>query len=264
MDWRLGTMGFGYDDWAGAFYPEGMKPADYLSFYSRYFDAVELDTTFHATPTPERVRRWAEVTPDEFRFCVKTPKEVTHAPGPGSIATRAEPMLRFVEAVRGFEQKLGVVLIQFPPSFDATAAADLRVFLRALPPGVRYAVEFRNPTWDTPATADLLRENGCGWVAGDYLTREPWEITAAADFLYVRWVGQHEQYPTLDRERIDVTERLRWWKQRIEACAGVDTVWGFFNNDYAGYAIATCNRMKKLVGQDVRLPREPRQGQLFK
>src|SRR4051812_23520541 len=74
----FGTMGFSYSDWAGVFYPSGMKPGDYLSYYARHFDTVELDTTFHATPPPERVRRWADVTPEGVRFCVKVPKDVTH------------------------------------------------------------------------------------------------------------------------------------------------------------------------------------------
>ena len=263
INWRLGTIGFGYDDWSGVFYPKALKPADHLPYYSQQFDTVELDTTFHATPTSERVARWADATPEGFRFCVKTPKEVTHAPGPWSVAARLEPMLRFVEAVRAFGQKLGIVLIQFPPSFDAGAGEDLRTFLAALPADVRYAVEFRNPSWDTERTAGLLREHACGWVAADYLTRDPWEITATADFLYVRWVGRHGQYPTLDKERVDTTARMRWWKKRIEECNSVRTVWGFFNNDYTGYAIGTCNRMKRLVGQAVRVPESPEQGQLF-
>ena len=55
-DWRLGTMGFGYKEWAGAFYPPGTKPAEYLSYYARHFNAVELDTTFYAIPPPGRTR----------------------------------------------------------------------------------------------------------------------------------------------------------------------------------------------------------------
>ena len=263
IDWRLGTMGFGYDDWSGIFYPPDLKSTDYLSFYSRYFDAVELDTTFHATPTAERVARWAEATPEGFRFCVKTPKDVTHAAGLPGLAGRTGPMLEFVEAVRGFGEKLGVVLIQFPPSFDASATKDLDTFLSELPDDVRFAVEFRNPSWDAERTADVLRDHRCGWVAADYLTGEPWEITATTDFLYARWVGRHGQYPTLDKERIDATERLQWWKRRIDACAAVHTVWGFFNNDYTGFAIGTANRMRRIVGQPVRRPEDPAQGQLF-
>src|SRR3712207_3941762 len=115
IDWRLGNVGFGYDDWSGVFYPETLKSVDYLPYYARRYDAVELDTTFHAAPTPDRVARWAAATPEAFRFCVKTPKDVTHADGRLSAPGRVDAMLRFVEAVRGFGDKLGVVLVQFPP-----------------------------------------------------------------------------------------------------------------------------------------------------
>ena len=263
ITWRLGTVGFGYDDWAGVFYPDSLKSIDYLSFYARHFDTVELDTTFHAAPTPDRVARWAAATPGAFRFCVKTPKEITHAEGRLSAPGKVDSMLRFVGVLREFGPKLGVVLVQFPPSFDAGGSKELSAFLGALPDDVRFAVEFRHPSWETDATADVLRDFGCGWVAADYLDREPWEVPATADFLYVRWVGRHGVYPTLDRERIDATDRLEWWKRRVERCRGVQTAWGFVNNDYTGYAVATCNRMKRLVGQPVKPLEAPEQGQLF-
>src|SRR5437870_3166670 len=70
-DWRLGTMGFGYDDWSGPFYPRGLGRGEWLSFYGKHFNAVELDTTFHGAPDVTRVRRWAASVPDDFRFCAK-------------------------------------------------------------------------------------------------------------------------------------------------------------------------------------------------
>jgi hypothetical protein len=47
---RTGTSAFTADGWEGSFYPKGMKPADYLTYYSTKFDAVELDNTFYRTP----------------------------------------------------------------------------------------------------------------------------------------------------------------------------------------------------------------------
>src|SRR5688572_19946054 len=116
MNYRLGTMGFSYADWAGGvFYPPGLKPGEYLSHYAKYFDAVELDTTFHATPPPERFRRWADVTPAGFRFAVKTPKSVTHELPPDKAIGG---MHAFLDAARRLGEKLGVVLLQFAPSFE--------------------------------------------------------------------------------------------------------------------------------------------------
>src|SRR5436305_8771921 len=105
--WRVGTIGFGYCDWQKVFYPDAIKSSDHLAFYAKHFDTVELDTTFHAAPTPERVERWAAAVPDEFRFCVKTPKDVTHAAGP--LSRRTPAMAGFLAAVRGFGAKLGIV-----------------------------------------------------------------------------------------------------------------------------------------------------------
>lgn len=271
MEWRLGTIGFGYHDWAGVFYPADMKPAGYLSFYAQYFDTVELDTTFHGAPSAERVKRWADATPEHFRFAVKAPKEVTHATSPASIASRLAPMLRFVESVRGFGEKLGPVLLQLPPSFQAGGAANLARFLSALPEDVRFAVEFRHSSWHVRATMDMLRDCRCAWVSADYL-EDPWYAVATTDFLYARWIGEHGRYPTLDRERIDTTERLKEWHERItridelHQMAGpeeIKTAWGFFNNDYAGYAVGTCNRMRRIAGLPVRAPEDSRQGLLF-
>ena len=260
-DWRIGTIGFGYSDWQDVFYPPEVKSADYLSFYAKYFDTLELDTTFHAVPTPERVRRWADAVPDGFRFCVKTPKEVTHAAPP--LSRRSGQMKGFLDVVRGFGEKLGVVLLQFPPGFDTSEARDLEKVLSGLPTDLRYALEMRHSSWNTEATAKLLSDHRCCRVAGDYFD-EPWDLPATTDFLYVRWIGEHGRFPTLDREQLDVIERLQWWKKRLDAAAkNVKTVWGMVNNDFSGFAVATANRTKKLLGLPVKELENPKQGQLF-
>jgi uncharacterized protein YecE (DUF72 family) len=259
--WRIGTIGFGYADWQGVFYPPEVRPGDYLSYYAKHFDTLELDTTFHAVPTPERVRKWESAVPADFRFCVKTPKDVTHAPPP--LSRRTDLMLHFLDVIRGFGEKLGLVLLQFPPAFDTGEARELEKFLAQLPTHLRYALELRHGSWNTPATEKLFRDHRCGRVAADYFD-EPWEVPATTDFYYVRWIGEHGKFPTLDKEQIDVSERLEWWKERLQGPArDVHTVWGLVNNDYSGFAVATANRMKHLVGLPVAKREDPRQGQLF-
>src|SRR5579863_3286427 len=44
--------------WEGSFYPEGMKPADYLHYYSEQFDTVEVDSTYYRIPSAAMVKRW--------------------------------------------------------------------------------------------------------------------------------------------------------------------------------------------------------------
>jgi uncharacterized protein YecE (DUF72 family) len=254
----LGTMGFSYADWAGVFYPSGTRPGDYLAHYARHFDAVELDTTFHATPPVDRVRRWADVTPDSFRFCVKTPKDITHE---GPLARRLGPMKAFVDVMRAFGPKLAVILIQLPPSCAMDQFDDLECLLKGLPTDLRFAVEFRNASWGQQRTLDLLREHRAALVAAEYLTR-PRQIHVTSDFIYLRWVGEHQRFTELNREQTDVEPSLQWWKQEIDRVTPQLTdVYGFFNNDYSGYSIATCRRFMRMMGLAVEDPLEDAAGQ---
>jgi uncharacterized protein YecE (DUF72 family) len=261
LELRLGTMGFSYPDWSGVFYPKGTKSTDYLSFYSHHFNSVELDTTFHGVPPIERVQRWRDETPDSFRFAAKMFKEITH----GGVLERSLPAtMDFLHVMSAFESKLGVILIQFPPSFGIENSGRLDRFLKALPRDeIRFAVELRNSTWFTPETIEMLKSNRVALASADYVG-SPRPIIATTDFLYIRWIGEHERFNQLDHEQLDVTDRLLWWRDQLELNAPkVNSIWGFFNNDYAGYSIATCNRMKELLGIPIAPIEDPRQGRLF-
>ena len=74
----LGTSAFTAAGWAGAFYPAGMKPADYLTYYATQFDTVELDNTFYRTPAISAVKGWNAKTPKGFLFAAKVPQAITH------------------------------------------------------------------------------------------------------------------------------------------------------------------------------------------
>ena len=71
---RIGTSAFTAAGWEGAFYPAGMKPADYLTFYSQRSDTVEVDSTFYHAPSAATVTGWARKTPDNFAFALKVPR----------------------------------------------------------------------------------------------------------------------------------------------------------------------------------------------
>lgn len=261
--WRLGTMGFAYEPWRGVFYPESANPRQYLAHYSQVFDAVELDSTFYGAPRETTLRQWIAQTRPGFRFCPKTPREITHERGLARAQGAGEAMLAFLDVMRLLGDKLGPVLIQLPPSFSPAQQPVLADFLAALPNDLRYAVELRHRGWYTPATAEFLRQQGVAWVALDYLDL-PRQVQVTADFIYIRWVGQHGRWVQRGREEIDVTPRLRWWWEQLQpALSQVREVYGFFNDDYAGYAPATCNRFKAIAGLPVIEPEIPQQGALF-
>ena len=76
----IGTCGWSYPrgagTWKGYFYPPGEK--DELGYYSRYFNAVEINSSFYMPPNPEYVRNWVRKTPPHFIFCVKLWQKFTH------------------------------------------------------------------------------------------------------------------------------------------------------------------------------------------
>ncbi len=261
IEWRLGTMGYGYKDWQnGVFYPAGLPARAMLAHYSQIFDAVELDTTFYGVPRVNQVRRWAQLTPDDFVFCPKTPRAVTHE---GRLAEAGRLMRAFVDAVRHFGDRLGPILIQFPPEYSRAEIGPLARFLAGLPAEVRFAVEFRHRSWHASLTGELLQAYRVAWVSADYhyLPRRVYKTT---DFLYLRWIGRHGSFSPKTYERLDRSEELAaWWADIRSRWEGIRAIYGFFNNDYAGFSPATCNRFKALVGLPVASAQTPQQGRLF-
>jgi uncharacterized protein YecE (DUF72 family) len=260
VNWQLGTMGFGFKEWSGVFYPEGISSRDYLIHYSRVFDAVELDSTFYGTPRPEYVERWAAVTPEYFQFCVKTPRQITHDL---RLEGAADQMKQFIDTMAILGKKLGVVLIQLPPDFTFNQIHSLAVFLRQLPSEYRFAVEFRHRSWQNTATGQLLQNHNVCWASADYI-HMPKRVMATADFLYIRWIGRHGRFDSHDVELDERLPDLKKWLEEIQSnISGVDSVYGFFNNDYTGHSPVTCNRFKQLLGLPIKDSQPPQQGRLL-
>jgi uncharacterized protein YecE (DUF72 family) len=265
---RLGTMGFGYADWDGVFYPRGLKGPARLGRYAAEFDALELDSTFHAVPALEHVKRWGGAVPAHFRFTAKMPRAVTHADRRLDEPASLREALAFVETMRTLGEKLSAVLVQFPPSFAPTRFGELANLLDELPGGMRYAIELRHDGWWHPMTAALLRGHNAAWVCADetpaaHLGQRPSEPTAyqhrrpilTADWFYLRWIGVHEQFGSdskKDHNRHDATGRLAGWADHLRtltATGRVNEVLGFVNNDYSGHSPTDVRTLRKLLGQ---------------
>ncbi len=150
----LGCPIWGRKDWVGELLAPGTKSVDFLRRYAEVFDAVEGNTTFYATPPEDIVRRWADATPESFRFCFKLPKTVTHERG---LIAAAGQTNRFLDRMRPLGPRLGPIMIQLPPSFGPPRLPVLRAFLRGLPRDLRFALEVRHLGFfaETPAETRL-------------------------------------------------------------------------------------------------------------
>lgn len=258
--WYIGTMGFGYKPWQGTFYPDKLPKAQQLSYYISQFNALEMDSTFYGTPRIETVERWRAIAPDDFKFCPKAPREITHdlrlAPATAAVLDN------FLDTMRVLGDQLGPIVFQFPPDFAAGERENLAGFLARLPGDLRFAVELRHRSWWSDETATMFQAREICWVAADYIYL-PKEIRRTTDFLYLRFLGRHGQFATKTHEILDKTADLQGWrKQSAEPGNATPVAYAFFNDDYAGHSPGTANRFKTLLGLEI-AEGPPEQGRLF-
>ncbi len=260
---QIGCQGWHYDDWitkpadaARIFYPQGTRAATMLELYARIFGSVEIDSTFYAVPSAATVDGWAKRTPPVFTFSLKLPQEITHERsfGSGSINVLEE----FCEHARLLDEKLAVTLIQLPPHFTQTPEnmRALERFLPNLPRDMRFSIEFRSPDWMNEPVRDLLAKYNVALalVEGQWIARaRMWRFVEepSADFAYVRWMGERD-LTRFDRVQRAQDENLKLWSEAIALLAErTQNVYAYFSNYYEGYAPASANKLKRLLGQTV-------------
>jgi uncharacterized protein YecE (DUF72 family) len=236
---RIGTSGWHYDDWSGRFYPESLPQPEWLSFYARHFDTVEINNTFYHQPEDKTFDDWMRQAPQDFVFAVKANRYLTHLK---RLKEPRQPLQRFLRGAKRLKGHLGPILYQLPPNWNPNFER-LERFLQALPPGLQHVMEFRSRDWLCDRTYGLLRDHGVGLCVHDLLRRHPRRATA--DLVYLRFHGSGRRYGGRYR-----TRRLRSWAEWIESLRDAHDVYAYFNNDLDGHAIEDARRLRQLLQQD--------------
>ena len=178
-----GTSGFAYAAWKPAFYPAKLPARQFLAYYAERLRAVEINYTFRRLPAATTLAAWVEATPAAFRFAVKANQRITHMLRLKNAQAATELFFKTIDPLRT-SRRLGPVLFQLPPQLKRDDAL-LRDYLDLLPPGMRYAFEFRHPSWlAEPVYEALGRRNVSLCVAESEKLEVPETITA--DFVYYR------------------------------------------------------------------------------
>jgi uncharacterized protein YecE (DUF72 family) len=165
----LGCAVWAYKNWVGDLFPLGSRSADFLSLYSHRFTTVEGNTTFYAIPDAKTIHRWRDQTPDEFKFCLKLPRSITHQ---GQLQPQIPAALNFIKKMQDLGTRLGPFFAQLPPSYSPEFMEDLKEFLQALSvQKLQLALEVRHPDWfiepHTTALNQFLETLGIGRVLLD-------------------------------------------------------------------------------------------------
>jgi uncharacterized protein YecE (DUF72 family) len=192
---RVGTSSWADPGFVEEWYPPDLPARDRLPYYAERFEAVEVNSTFYAIPAARTVRRWVEVTPDDFTFDVKVHRLLSrHSGGPDSLprplrdraSTQGRGRVRLTKrleaaltdelleaiaplAVAG---RLATFLVQLSPGFSPHEhdLDELAPLVERLAPHP-VAIEPRHRSWTTRGrlepTLGWFEANGAVWVGVD-------------------------------------------------------------------------------------------------
>lgn len=261
---RIGPAGWSYPDWQGIVYPSP-RPANFHEpeFLARYFDTVEINTSFYQPLQPKLAEHWINQIEanQNFQFTAKVWQKLTHE----TDATAED-----VRSVRGgFDilrdaGRLGAVLLQFPFSFHNTPE-NLARFERLADSLREYplVVEVRHSSWNDAAIHNLLRRRKIGLVnidqpvIGRSIRPSEHQTSGVAYFRlhgrrYDTWftddptVPRHERYNYLYSE-----EELKPWADRVQRVAGrAESTFVIMNNHYQGKGVVNALDLLHLLGRE--------------
>ena len=221
-----GASGYAYKEWQGSFYPEKIDAEAMLAWYAERLPSVEINNTFYRMPKVEVLERWAQATPEAFRFAIKASKRITHDARLAADAA-ADSLAYLYQNLAALGPKRGPVLFQLPP-FLKKDPARLRDFLQLLPEGHRAAFEFRHASWFDDEVYTLLQAAGAALCLSEREDSLPPPLVPTAPWGYVRL--RLEQYTDAD---------LAAWAERLATTPWQEVFVYFMHEPTApGYAAA--------------------------
>ncbi len=293
MSLFLGCPVWSFKGWVGNFYPKGTQSKDFLREYARRVNTIEGNTTFYAVPAPQTIASWIEQTPDDFRFCLKIPKAISHN---GTLTDYIDRAMGFVDTMRPLASKLGPMFLQLPPSYSPKLMPDLATFLSAFPKYIRLGVEVRHLDWfedehrnalntllsdhnmarvviDTRPIRDLAGDDSIKGSAYESLLeareRKPnvpvfEEVTA--DFTFLRFIGHPEMshnQPWMNEWTPRITDQLSAGKEAFVFCHSPDNLLAPYIAKEFHSQISSRIKIAPLPWDDLETPSEPFQPTLF-
>lgn len=243
----IGTSGWQYRSWRGLFYPQNLPQKDWFRYYSKYFDSVEVNSTFYRQTKASTFEKWQEQTPRGFVFSIKGHRFITHIK---RLKDVEEPVKLFFEHARVLKRKKHVILWQLPPSLkkDTKRLGSFLSLIENLPKTrtvFRHAFEFRHSSWVGPEVSAILQRRSKVEATGVLQDWKDWPIAKkpVGKFVYIRLHGRKALYHSdySKKELKSWAGKIKGWQKR-----GLD-VYAYFNNDALGYAVPNAKILKELV-----------------
>ena len=226
-----GVSGFSYATWKGKFYPASLSGSKMLAYYASQLNGVELNGSFYRTPPESTLLKWAGEVPPGFRFCMKANRGLTYS---ADRFDRIGLARIFTERIAALADKLGPILLQFPPVRQKNLEL-LDSLLTALRRPV--AAEFRHESWFGDDTYEVLREHGSALVVTD---EEKWPRAPRVEVSSIAYFRLRRRY---------AGSALRPWIDELKSAqASHQEVHVYFRHDPQSPALA--KRVLRLAGKE--------------
>jgi len=241
----VGTSGWQYHHWYGKFYPKDLKPKDFLSFYSKKFNCVEVNTSFYHFTKKETFKKWKEKVPENFLFAVKLNRLFTHLRKLKLKKEDKKLLESFFDSVKVLGKNLGPILVQLPPSFrDEKTLKNFVKILKETSKNflkkILFALEIRNKNLLNKKVFDFLKKEKIIFVISDSPRWESAFLKTTPE-IYVRFHGKPKLFfSPYGEENLEIlSKKILKLKPKV--------IFAFFNNDAQSYAIEDAILLKKIL-----------------
>lgn len=211
----LGSPAWGIKDWCGKLYPEKTKPEEYLFYYSKHFNCIELNTTHYRIPDSKIVTEWKKKVSQDFQFCPKIYKEISH----GKMGLLDKNLLgAWIHFLSEMQENLGPCFIQLHEMFSYQDKKLLFHFLENWPSEFKLTLELRHSSWFEngkvlPALVDYLHRKNIGLVITDVAgRRDILHSSLSSSWTQIRLIGNNLD-PSDEKRLQDWAQRISDWKK---------------------------------------------------
>lgn len=231
----VGNSGYQYKHWKTLFYPQGLPTARWFDYFRSRFATVEINTTFYRLPRKEAFSKWREKAPLWFVYTLKYSRFATHVK---KLKDTPATLARFLDNAAPLLPRVAAILVQLPPGWKKDAER-LKNFFAAAPGRIRWAFEFRNPSWLCDEVYAILRRYNSALVIHDLIKPHPEVVTA--DWMYLRFHGGEGTGGYPPEALSAAADRIR-----SHAAAGRE-VYVYFNNDRDAQAVFNAEDLIRLL-----------------
>ena len=233
MRFLVGTSGYSYKEWKGAFYPEKLPEKQMLGYYARHFSTVEINSTFRRFPSASTVESWAEQVPNPFRFVLKARQTITHF---RRLVNAEEQIDDFINLASLLKERQGPLLFQLPPNFKKDMSR-LEAFLNYVHGRAAIVLQLQHESWYDEEVFDCLRTHSAALCSVDDEGPARDRVVATANWGFVRL--REERYSDA---------RLKKWIKKLKA-HDWNEAYVFFKHEDVGAGPKLAGRFLKLAAR---------------